>query len=125
MKRTPMTRTTPVKRVNKPRKAKNFRRAYGGKDRVEWGKEQPCLICGKTPSENAHVPSRSGMSRKGDAKHTISLCSWHHTGSNAFSLHQLGKAKFNAKHGLDVDDEAAVHHARWLQYEAAHQKETQ
>ena len=119
----PIARTTRVKPVNKERKAAEFERTYGGKPRVEWGKDQPCLICGNIPSENAHVPSRSGMSRKGDAKHTVPLCAWHHTDGDD-SLHALNKAGFNAKHGLDLDHEAAIHNARWLQHVAtAHQKQ--
>lgn len=119
MKRVPLTRKTPVRKVNRKRKAKNFERAYGGKDRVEWGKDQPCLICGSLPSENAHVPSRSGMGRKGDAKYTVPLCTWHHTGSN-YSLHTLNKVKFNAKYSIDLDHEAAITDARWEQYQAIH-----
>lgn len=121
MKRTPIQRKTPVKKINGKRKAANFQRAYGGGERAEWVKRQPCLICGHTPSENAHVPSRSGMSRKGDAEHVVPLCTWHHTGSFFASLHALGKSGFNDEHGIDLDHEAAVTDARWAQYVAAHQ----
>ena len=37
---------TPVKKVNRARKAKNHARAYGGKARIEWLKSLPrCTLC--------------------------------------------------------------------------------
>lgn len=121
MKRTPITRKTRVKRANRPRKAENFVRAYGGRDRVRWINHQPCCSCGLTPSEekptqNVHVRS-GGKSRKADACWIAPLCHWCHA-----KLHRIGKASFEAEYQIDLDHEAAVTDARWEQYEAAHQK---
>lgn len=126
MKRTPMkrgkpiARTTRVKAGNPKRKASEFQRCYGSRARVKWVQSLPCIVddvaesgipCGR--SENAHVPSQSGAGRKGDARHIVPLCKWHHTQSIRTSLHALNKAGFNAYHDLDLDAIAATVEARW------------
>ena len=58
-----------VPKVNVARKKRNFARAYGSKERVEFFKALPCHFCGKVPSENAHLVT-GGAGRKSDA-HTI------------------------------------------------------
>ena len=65
-----------VKRVNRKRKAKNFARAYGSELRVMYVQGLPCAACGHIGhSENAHIRSKSGAGRKGDASTVIPLCS--------------------------------------------------
>ncbi len=109
----PLARTTRGKATNPRRKREAFARAYGSRGRVAFVKAFPCVVCVKRypkmwgDSDNAHVPSKSGAGRKGDARRIVPLCRWHHTGSAFTSLHALGKSKFNAYHGLDLDAEAA------------------
>lgn len=112
-----MKRQKPLPRTNPKRKAENFDRAYGGADRAAWVGHQPCLICSAVPSENAHVPSKSGASRKGDARWVVPLCGRHHrTGKN--SLHALNKGGFEAARQIDLAHEAYVTDARYQQYVA-------
>jgi hypothetical protein len=92
---------TPIKRVNKARKAKEFRRTYGSKDRVEFVKALPCSVLGclATPSDNAHITG-DGAGRKADADTCIPLCRAHHDEFDA------GHETFAAKYRFD-----AVYHA--------------
>ena len=63
-----------VRPVNPARKAREFARAYGSQARVEWIKAYGCLVCPRVGSQNAHLPSKSGAGRKGDAKYCVPLC---------------------------------------------------
>jgi len=83
--------------VNAKRRAKEFARTYGGKARVAWVKQLGCCICKVKPADNAHLPSRSGMGRKGDADRIVPLCRLHHQ-----ELHEQGQALVEARHGIDL-----------------------
>lgn len=94
MKRTPLRRLTPLRATStlerttrlRPRNAKrslaNWKRAYGSEERVQMISRMPCLLCGSTPSQNAHVET-GGKGRKADASTVIPLCAAchmeHHT----------------------------------------------
>jgi hypothetical protein len=72
----------PVRKSNPKRKAKEFQRAYGGEERVEWVKTLRCAVwclIGACEGEtvNAHTEN-GGMSRKADAKTIAPLCDKHH-----------------------------------------------
>ncbi len=67
----------PVNPVNRARKAANFARAYGSEDRVEWVQSLPCCVCGRSPSQNAHIRT-GGMGRKSDARFIVPLCAKDH-----------------------------------------------
>lgn len=125
MKRTgELKRTTPLPRAATPRQrvrvkarnperqAKEFQRTYGGVDRVEWFKAQPCLVCSVTPSVNAHVGPKGakGTGYKADACWTVPLCTAHHD-----EEHQ-GQQTFEATHHVDLEHVAQVYDARWQQY---------
>lgn len=100
MKRTPLTRRTPVKKRNAKRKASEWARAYGSKERVEWIKRQPCAVCGYPVSDNVHTRT-GGVSRKSDAEHIAPLCRAHHR-----ELHQHGQATFEATYGIRLESVA-------------------
>ena len=72
----PIARGKRPNRVNKARKAKNFARAYESEARLEWFAAHPCVCCGTTAlrRDNAHLPSKSGAGRKGDARFIVPLC---------------------------------------------------
>lgn len=67
-----------VKPRNAARKRREFARAYGSRERVEWVKSLPCAACGVVGfSENAHVAS-GGAGRKADASQIVPLCGPHY-----------------------------------------------
>ncbi len=121
----PPKRKTPVKKVNRARKAKNWKRAYRSEAYVLWCKSQPCIACGRTElSEVAHVGS-GGIGRKADAALTVPLCgpvcgedyfgTWHYEGCHRL-LHRTGHQSFEERFNLDLDAEAEKCQARWLEY---------
>ena len=77
-RRTPLKRRTPVKPVNRTRKASTFARCYGSKARVAFVQSLPCLLCGRTPSDNAHLHGYGGMGTKGPYDTIIPLCRFCH-----------------------------------------------
>lgn len=112
MKRSAPKRRTPVKRVNRKRKAAEWKRAYGSKERVEWVHRQDCILrsvdslC-QLPSEAAHV-GNGGMGRKTDAYRIVPLCTDHHR-----ELHQSGRRTFEWRYGISLADYALRTDARW------------
>ena len=70
----------PIPKKNKKRADANYARAYGSKARVAFIKTLACVVCGATPSDNAHIHgSKSGMGRKADYADIIPLCRKCHT----------------------------------------------
>jgi len=70
----------PINKVNPVRRAREFARCYGSKARVAFIKTLACVVCGATPSDNAHIHgSKSGMGRKADYADIIPLCRKCHT----------------------------------------------
>ena len=120
-RRSRLARGGPIKA--KPRPKADTLRIYGPEAKRAWMKAQPCLICGRTPSDAAHLKN-GGLSRKGDTEETVPLCadvvpvgySGHHTEYDG------GKRSFCAKYGVTRDElaaEALATHARFLAYAAA------
>jgi hypothetical protein len=113
MKRTPLrrksslSRVSRIPRVNRERKSKNWIRAYGSVERVEWVKQQGCVVCGRIPSLNAHTIT-GGTGRKADAKYIIPLCALDHA-----VLHIVGRACFEAEYGINLESLAAEYESRW------------
>jgi hypothetical protein len=85
-----------------------FKRIYGGWDRLAWGYGQPCLIVGcdtrdrrpgsVQPIECAHTEN-GGMGRKADSDRTVFVCWRHHDELDR------GKKSFDLKyaHRMKVD----------------------
>ena len=111
----PLNRHARINARNAERRAAEFERAFGGADRAAWVKRQPCLVCGRRPSENAHTHS-AGMGYRADARHVVALCARHHrTGADSF--HALGSARaFDAHHGTDLHAAAARLDAMWREH---------
>lgn len=115
------------KRVNRARKAKNLLRAHGPAERRAWMKAQPCVVCGRTPSDAAHIRT-GGTGRKSDADQTVPLCSnyWgqmmlngsqRHTGHHRELDHGPGRrAGFEQRHNIDLTACAAQTEAKWLAF---------
>lgn len=92
-------RSSRVKNVNRRRKAKEWKRAYGSKERVAFVASLPCLVdgCTATPCENAHTRGE-GASRKAGFALIVPLCHNHHA-----ELHTFGRITFESKHAIDLD----------------------
>lgn len=101
MKRTPLNRRTPLKKANRKRQRARFERAYGSPANVERIRNTPCVICGRTPSEAAHVRSRGAG---GTWRDIVPLCSEHHR-----EQHQVGIATFERRHKIDLAALARTH----------------
>ena len=104
----PLRRTGRVNPLNRERKAREWARAYGSRERVAFVQALPCLACGARPSEVHHL-GNGGMGRKASAEHTVPLCHPHHE-----EYHRAGEATFAARYSLDLYAAAEETHARWL-----------
>lgn len=106
-RRTPLKRTalkrTPVKRCA-TKTARRRRSSYQRKrvrnfDYLGWLKEQPCAICGRIPSDAAHVGPRP-YGQKCPDHQAIPLCHDIHHQEGPASHHVLGR-RFWEHHKLD------------------------
>lgn len=123
----PIQRKTRPKPVNRKRKAREFKRTYGSSARAEFVRAMVCIVARaqeypkcRGDVVNAHVPSKSGAGRKGDARFCVPLCDWHH--------HQLddglgSKRLFNLAYGVDLDAEAAAVEEAWQAFNGSTQVE--
>lgn len=59
----------------------------------------PCLVCGRAPSEAAHLPGQRGMGQKRSDLETGPLCRIHHA-----QQHLVGWPRFILLHDLDVKE---------------------
>ena len=98
-------RKTPLRKVNPERKAATFDRAFGSVARVKWFNMQPCVVCGRWPSQAAHVTSKAAG---GTADDLVSLCAPHHR-----LQHDWGIETFQAHYSVDLVAEAARMAERW------------
>lgn len=102
-------------KAKKPSAAEQERK-YGSESHRAWMKRQPCVICGRTPSDAAHI-TNGGIGRKDSWARTLPLCSdypdqgciklGHH------SEYDAGKKSFVAKYAVDLPALAAACKARW------------
>ena len=105
-RKTRLKRSTPLNPVNRERRKAERERAYGPKERREWLTRQPCVACGRVPTEDRpnhqHHTKGGGVGRKADADTLVSLCPKCHR-------------KHHDGHELDVDweREARRTNERW------------
>jgi hypothetical protein len=85
-------RRTPIKPINRERRAARFARSFGPK--AAWIADRPCLVCGLRPTEAAHVKSRGAGGTSADL---VPLCREHHR-----EQHDTGIRTFAARHRLDL-----------------------
>lgn len=102
----------PVKRVNAKRRRKEWGRAYGSPERVQFVASLPCAFGGRWERcagkiENHHTRN-GGRGRKGDAATIVPLCTLHHD-----ELHDKGVATMEEQYGVDLKAEAALTETRW------------
>lgn len=98
------------KAVNVARRKRERERSSGPKARRTWLHEQPCVITGQSPVEEAHVRCGGG-SRKADAKWTVPMIGRLHHES-----HTIGIKSFEAKYGVDLDALAIETERRWQEH---------
>jgi hypothetical protein len=109
MKRTPLARTTPlaqgpgperrtpIKARNPKRRASRWTIAFGSPERVGKIRALPCCACGRLPSENAHVVSRSAG---GTWRDIVPLCGGP-AGCHALQ-HRVGIETVQREWGVDL-----------------------
>ena len=114
LRRTRLERRRPVKPYNPKRRAAEFARCYGSKERVEWVQAQRCSVpgCHRAPCDNAHVvrDGSEGMSRRGGYRCVAPLCRFHH---GVLDTHPDGPRAFEHTYSIDLMTAAAMTHARW------------
>jgi hypothetical protein len=71
---TPLKSGKRIKARNPERRAKELDRAHGDPDFRSWIKRRPCVVCGRTPCDAAHLKS-GGTGRKDDVSATVPMCS--------------------------------------------------
>lgn len=86
-------------------------RAYGSEERVQWVQQQLSVATGKYGCVNAHTET-GGTSRKADFETIVPL-----TWAEHEELHQHGQRTFEAKYGIDLKAAAADTQRRWLIHE--------
>lgn len=92
-----LKRRTRLRQRNPERARKLKAKAFGKQAKL--CRRSPCLVCGKRPSDPAHVRSRGAGGR--DRGNVIPLCRDHHR-----EQHQHGWAALERVHLIDVTEEA-------------------
>lgn len=64
---------------------------------LAWVRSQPCIICGRLPSDAHHIKSKAAY---GSDYTTVCLCRGHHS-----EVHSLGRDTFQKLHTLSFKDE--------------------
>ena len=119
MRSAPLTRRTPLRKINPERRAKSYARNFGSEADIV--RSMPCLVRGCShPSEAAHVRARGMGGTKGDRHDLVPLCRVHH--EEASEHRTARRAAFEVVHGLCLALEAqrvAAHCSRVLAGEEA------
>jgi hypothetical protein len=116
MRKVPLTRTsritpkrrTGVKPVNAKRKAREFKRCYHSKQRVEFVRDLPCIITGLGPCENVHIEG-DGAGRKAGYDKIVPMVSAIHA-----ELHRMGVGSFCIQYDVSLEAHARLTQAAWL-----------
>jgi len=107
---------TPIRKVNRARRNREFNRAYHSPAFVKFTRESPSVVSGHGPCVCAHVTPNddppSGMGRKADAKWIVPLTKEEHD-----ELGQIGRWTFEAKYGRDLGLDAMAHFCRFRERE--------
>lgn len=129
MKRSPITRSAPLRRgdsklerrtrirpINRERAAKKFERNFG--EKASFVRSLPCLVSGcLVPSQAAHARARGMGGAKGDSTVLVPLCWQHH--DEAGEYRTSDRAAFEARYGLDLMVIAGELEAQWQARSAA------
>jgi hypothetical protein len=100
MKRTKLSRRSPIKRVNKARKKRRAVKYWGPEGYVEYVKGLRCCACHSPRGvECAHEPSRAAGGAWTDI---VPLCDGCHR-TRPGAIHQIGRAEFEKRNRLDLE----------------------
>ncbi len=80
---------------------------------LAWIRTKPCLICG-AKSEAAHTGLDGGMAQKSSDFSALPICSRHHNWGHAGSFHELGRARFERRYGINLAAEVARLNNDWI-----------
>ena len=86
--------------------SKKWHKAFGSTELVAWINAMGCLVCGRAPSDAAHVRSKGAGG--GWDRNLVPLCRVHHT-----EQHQIGIKTFQTKYNLDLKAEAEAISDDW------------
>ena len=104
-KRTAIKRSKRVNPINGKRAKTKFARNFGSVERVTAIQAMNCVVCGRTPCQNAHVTARGMGGYNGSYQDVIPLCPSCHREQG-----ELGNRRFADKHGISY--EAAIAETR-------------
>lgn len=68
----------------------------------QWIRSLPCSACGLEPAGEAAHTETGGIATKGSDYSCVPLCTGCHT-MGAGAWHRIGKAAFEARHGIEID----------------------
>jgi hypothetical protein len=107
--RKPMKRGGPVKKRNAKRRAAEFERCFGSRERVRWIKSLPCIVTEGHSDDIENVHTRGdGAGRRADACWIVPMKASLHR-----KLHRVGKVSFECEYGIDLDFLATVIESGW------------
>lgn len=89
-----------IKHTKSPQTNKNWVKRFGSETRVKQIKMCGCVVCGRIPSENAHVKARS---LGGTWQDIVPLCNRHHRELDTV----LGLTKFQKRYRINLHGLAA------------------
>jgi hypothetical protein len=94
---------TPVRKVNKKRRAERFTEAFGvGGGKAEFVRELGCVVGLSTCDRPIHAHHVKTRGAGGTSKHLVGLCNWHH-----YALHATGARTFEQNYRLNLKAIAA------------------
>jgi hypothetical protein len=103
-RRTPLKRRTPLRQVNRARRAKIHARNFG--DAAVVVRSMPCLVVGcREPAEAAHARARGMGGVKGSSRDLVPLCRAHHI--EAGEARTSKRHAFEVRHGISLTARAA------------------
>ena len=110
-----MSKNATTRKRQKERKARAFARAYHSEERVVWVKQLNCVVCGRTPCDNAHTET-GGTGRKAGYKTIVPLCSG--VGGHHNELHATGIRTFEDKYTINLRGKALRTQGWWLDHQS-------
>lgn len=108
----------PVKKRNAKRHTREWLRAYGSVERVEFVKGLPCVACGRVGfAENTHCAT-GGMGRKAHFTMIAPLCGhlWSIVNNCHGELHRIGIKSFEEKYGVDLSSCSRETEKKWQEH---------
>ncbi len=114
----PIARSGRPRAKNVKRRVSEFRRCYHSKERVAFVKSLPCILamgfdglC-ELPIDNVHIVT-GGVGRKADYRFIVPACRKVHR-----ILHTIGRATFERRYSVNLDQLAAKTEAAWQSFSA-------